>query len=410
MKNSESFEPSLYKPDGRKIILYGAGIYGEYAMRALERLNIKADLFCDRAKYSTEFCGIPVISPDQLPEHEGAHVIICACSHFREIELILQKLDNIKYYDMIPLFGIISPQDLKEFHAMTYYENDFFKDQYIMEIDGNNKDNEILITTVNLHITERCTLNCGSCAEMMPYYSQPKDLDITMLISALEKYLQCVDELPIVAIQGGETFMHKELHRLVDFCCKEPKIRQVSLTTNGTIVPTGDNFECLKNHKITVRVNDYINSSRNIDALSEKLKSGNIRFSVASYEDSVWFDIGGLDKRDYTNEQVREVFKTCMFKNDIGIMNGRLYRCARSRAGINLKAIPDCKWEYVNLVDDSSIEETKKSIKKMLKRSYLNSCYYCNSPIYDNVEIKSGLQVKGIIPYKITDEVIENEI
>lgn len=412
MNKTETFEPLDYKPESGKLILYGAGVYGEYAFRALKKLGITVDFFCDRSKFGSDLFGVPVISPEEIKKYkDDAYVIICASARFREIEIFLKKEGFNKYYNMLSLFEVVSPDEIEKYHAMTYYDNTFLRDQYIMDMNEESSvTDEILVTTVTLHITERCTLNCRDCAEMMPYYKNPKDLNIDELIASLERFLACVEQLPVAAIQGGETFMHRELYRLVEYCCENPKIKQVSLTTNGTIVPFGQNLSCLHHPKAVVRINEYGEFSKNIPKLEETFKQTGVRYSIEYSKDALWSSIGGLEKRKYSEEQLRAVFNGCIFKNDIGIMNGRLSRCVRSRNGIALSAIPDCKWEYLDLLADVPLEELKNQIKKLLKLPYLNSCYYCDSPLFMDTEVERAVQAKGILPYIITNEVIEDAL
>ena len=73
------------KPDflvhDRSIILWGAGKVGGVAAHCLKKRGVLFEAFCDIAKdkWGTEFCGHPVISPEELQKYyPNAIVLISA--------------------------------------------------------------------------------------------------------------------------------------------------------------------------------------------------------------------------------------------------------------------------------------------------------------------------------------------
>ena len=56
-------------------------------------------------------------------------------------------------------------------------------------------------------------------------------------------------------------------------------IKEIVIYTNATIIPKGENFECLKNDKIFIEITDYGNLSRRRDELIKLLEENNIRYT-----------------------------------------------------------------------------------------------------------------------------------
>jgi hypothetical protein len=67
--------------DGKsRIVIYGAGNFGKCTKDFLEALHIKVDSFCDTQKYGSAFCGIDVISPDDLTADDYVVIAIGSTS------------------------------------------------------------------------------------------------------------------------------------------------------------------------------------------------------------------------------------------------------------------------------------------------------------------------------------------
>ena len=55
---------------------------------------------------------------------------------------------------------------------------------------------------------------------------------------------------------GGEPFVSKQLYRYVQHFVDQDKIEFIHIFSNGTIVPTGENLECLKHPKVFVNISN----------------------------------------------------------------------------------------------------------------------------------------------------------
>ena len=81
MRYTEPFVIEKY--DGkRKIIIYGAGNYGEIAYEALGTFGIGVYAFADMGLAGKKFKGVDCISPGRLAEHKGDIIILATLNYF----------------------------------------------------------------------------------------------------------------------------------------------------------------------------------------------------------------------------------------------------------------------------------------------------------------------------------------
>ena len=105
MDQIKSFMPDKIKK-GQKIIIYGAGRYGELALRGLQHLSLQPSFFVDRSLAGTMYLGINVIAPKELENYKNDIVLIASYNYFNEMLEILQTTGIKYYYDILELLKI----------------------------------------------------------------------------------------------------------------------------------------------------------------------------------------------------------------------------------------------------------------------------------------------------------------
>ena len=68
---------------------------------------------------------------------------------------------------------------------------------------------------VEMPITTRCNFLCRDCSNLIPYFKNPADFDLKMLIRDIDDFLSHVDRVHRFIIMGGETFLYRDLHALI---------------------------------------------------------------------------------------------------------------------------------------------------------------------------------------------------
>ena len=205
--------------------------------------------------------------------------------------------------------------------------------------------------------------------------------------------MDSVDSLYEFRVVGGEPFINKQIGKVINKLLQYETIKEIVIYTNATIIPKGENFECLKNDKIFVEITDYGSLSRRKDELIKLLKENNIRFTSII---PVWTDSGKLKFQNASEKELLDKFNNCCMIDKTTILNGKLYRCPFSANAHNLKAIPENKDDIVDLGDENkSIDELKTEIAKLHEsKKYLEACKYCNGRDHLAPKIKPAIQTK----------------
>ena len=94
------------------------------------------------------------------------------------------------------------------------------------------------------------------------------------------------------------------------------------------------------------------NCQRNLEKLQEKLNKFGITYVSTPAEN--WLDCSDLKKHNRKPHENQEVFKQCCVKYIYTLLDGKLYRCPFIANAANLKALPENKANYVDLINDKT--------------------------------------------------------
>ncbi len=116
-------------------------------------------------------------------------------------------------------------------------------------------------TSLRISVTDRCNIRCTYCMpELEPAFFPKSELltfeEITRLSSLLVDQCGITD----IRITGGEPLVRKDLHRLIERLADIPKLKDLSLTTNGLL---------LKNHAHHLMKAGLKRINISLDTLSE---------------------------------------------------------------------------------------------------------------------------------------------
>ena len=100
----------------------------------------------------------------------------------------------------------------------------------------------VVLPQVELVVTTHCTLRCRGCLHLIPELHTPggpggRHVPTKELLATLERLFDLIDAVGIFFLGGGEALLHPDAALLLDRLAAEPKVRNVKIWTNGTIVP-----------------------------------------------------------------------------------------------------------------------------------------------------------------------------
>ncbi|OGO81129.1 MAG: hypothetical protein A2Y21_07235 [Clostridiales bacterium GWC2_40_7] len=389
------------------IIIFGAGIVGEILSCFCKKEGIKIECFCDnnRSKAQSNFCDMEVIfTPDLKAKYKDAIFLITAA----DIKDIVQQLHESGYTKCFAGGPLLRDFDISQCPldiSMDFAE--YALGTCVLCHDYYLNPGQLFLRSVDVIVTERCSLKCKDCSNLMQYYKKPEDCDINQLLQSIDAFCAVVDEVNECRVIGGEPLMNKEFHLIVKRLIDEPKVKKIIIYTNGTIIPNEKQMMSLRNKKVLVFITDYGLLSRNLSGFLQVLEKNDISFFVRKA--TGWTNCSTIMRHNRSADRLREIYKDCCAKNLVTLSNGKLYRCPFTANAARLSAVPDYKDDYVDLfeepLDDVNIHEVKNKVREyLLNKEYLETCDYCNGRSLADPEIPPAIQASKPLEYQRYNE------
>jgi len=387
------------------LVIFGAGVIGRLTFEALKEKNIKVNYFCDSDKRKqTEFENIKIISPNDLDKLDKNTDIFHCTQYFDSVIPFLKNKGFKNFYKSSDLLSSIdnekiykgSLSSIKLNRYIEFYDKMSMKEDYI-------RDAKLNFKSIDIQITEKCSLKCKDCSNLMQYYEKPQDSALDILFKSIDRFMSCIDALDEFRVLGGDPFMNKELYKIINKLVTYEKCKKVIVYTNAKIVPKGENLNCLKNKKVILDITNYGECSSSHLKIVELAKKENLAFTTNRC--TTWMDCGKIMPFTNKNEkELKHMFKNCCNSDLISLLHGKLYGCPFSANAVNLKAIPQNDSDEVNLINDAlSIAELREQIKKLCyEKKYLTACSYCNGRDYSVANIPAAIQTKKPLQKEVT--------
>ena len=385
------------------VIIFGAATIGEVMFQACRSLGIKVECFCDNNINKTQkaMCGIKVIHTPLLKEKYKDAIFLISAADIKDVVDQLHILGYSKWY---PCSILLRDFDIYQYQfsvPMDFVE--YAVGTCLLCHDSYSIPDKVFLRSVDIIITERCSLKCRDCSNLAQYYKNPKNCNIKKLIESIDAFCSIIDEVNEFRVIGAEPFMNKEYHLIIKRLTDEPKVKKIVIYTNGTIVPEEDKIKYLNNKKVLFIITDYGKLSRNLKNLTQKLSSNNIAFYV--HKAKGWTDCAKIGRHHRNIEDQKEIFKSCCAKNTITISDGKLYRCPFAANAARLRAVPDYNNDYVNFLQESrkaiDVYDMKKKFRSfLLEKDFLEVCDYCNGRSFGDPEITPAIQTKKPLEYE----------
>lgn len=239
---------------------------------------------------------------------------------------------------------------------------------------------------LELVVTEKCSLRCKDCANLMQHYCAPMHYPLEQLQADIELLAQRASAVWTLQVLGGEPLMLPQLDKLLQMLCTQRFIKRIQVVTNGTIAPWGNQLAALKHRKITVLISNYGEHSRKMETLRALLPKERIRFKTLDY--SAWMDYGDLSPRHLTREQRARSFAQCASAECKTLLKGRVYACPRSAHMANLQ-MTDAAADCLDLADAANFRERALAFYNL---ESVAACEHCTPPDA-RASISPGLQM-----------------
>lgn len=399
----ESFKRPDFNKFNNNIILWGAGKVGAVAAHCLKSIGVNFIAFCDIAKdkWGTEFCGHRVISPNELFDNYPKVAVLISTTFHNSIE---PRLVDRGYKDIFDCVSLFLKIDFKNYDFwMTKEYSIRMVEQYLGAIYS-KKTHIDTIDQIYLNITTKCTLRCRHCSSFTPYIANPRIFDADEIMEDCNKLLDVIEKVRVVNFFGGEPLLHPQLPDMIRSLTNNNKIERISLITNGTIIPSKELINAIKNeNRFLVRISNYGPISKNVDNIVEILEREGIKYEVTNY--SYWDESTKVGKFNLSSEKIREKFTLCTATNVLFILNRKLYLCSPASVLCEIGAVPSSETNYVDLKTKDMIL-LKKKVYDFIERTrtcnYIDACKYCSGGVCVQFENKVPVaeQTKELLTFE----------
>jgi len=377
------------------MIIFGAGVVGEATLHACRAKGIEVECFVDdRIKGS--LLGVPIKKTSEIKK--GAFYLTSPNildmigpvwgmgGSWKSCSEVLKDFD-ISGIDFLSINGNNESSKYTTEHVkylirtVLHHHDDYLNPE------------KLSIQNVDLIVTERCSMKCKDCANLMQYYENPENADLNEMVQTIDSLCEKADEVYEVRVIGGEPFMNKDVHLIVEKLTSKENISKVSIFTNATIVPRDPQWEALSHPKVRFFITDYDELSRNLQKLLPALEERKIPY--VSEKANGWTDSAALDRHGRTQEENASIFASCCAKNLATLHDGFLYRCPFSANADKLKAIPDYFEDRI-VVRTATRDEIRSFLRD---KTSIQACDHCNGRSYDAPVIQPAIQTKKPLTY-----------
>ncbi len=253
---------------------------------------------------------------------------------------------------------------------------------------------------IEYKVTTHCTLKCKDCCHYAPYFEHHIDnVSFEKFKKEIDELLKYTDIIYALALMGGETFLAKDLAKMVKYALSKKQIKFIEITTNATILPDDELIKVLRNRKDCIvgisdyRSNETLKSRLHIEEIRNIFDKNNILYILSDFDSGTvpnW-QMPPLVLEPNKKEGNLTTTNNCRIKNCHTYANGILYLCPLQfymlfgKDGYKVKSD-----EIVNIFDKENV------VKKLLDFYTKSSFEFCNYCVLENTktEIPAAIQLQ----------------
>tara|TARA_B100000767_G_scaffold274690_1_gene308521 strand:- start:1050 stop:2276 length:1227 start_codon:yes stop_codon:yes gene_type:complete len=383
----------------KSTILFGTGNLGKIALKAINNTNIEVIAIADNdeSKWGKQWNGYDVINPKDIKNYNQVDSIIIASLNFPYMrKQVLDVNKSINIYDFDFLLNEINLEECN-----TDWSADRCKEQldlYTYSVNAQKKKGDLFLNSIDLVLTEKCSLKCKDCSNLMQYYAKPVDEDFDTLVNSIDKILSTVGHIREVRIIGGEPLLYKKIDLVINHLLKYDNYDKIYIYTNGTIVLKGDKMNVFNNPKVVFKISNYGEISRNVEKLENKLDELNIQYITERVR--TWQDCAIIDKFDRDEKLTKSIFGNCCENQGLTVLHGKLYLCPFAAHATNLDAIEKYDDDIIDTKDEKNLDFKKQLEDLYFNREYIGACHSCNGRDHNVAKVEAGVQTKEVLKYQ----------
>jgi len=415
----------IRKLKGYKTVIYGAGATGMTLLDSMRANGMEPLFFVDRRyQECSSMEGVTLRPPEALIEVNTVDTVVIMAINAELIrEFNQEPFDNIQAYSpsaVVIHMGIHVNSILRFAHCYQKLERkeDFnivecldcgaemkwcgicgIYQKHLQRIAPGRK-------TLAKHPSRKfdlfgyimgqyCDLRCKDCCEYVPYMKNPAFSDYRTILSDCSKIAASCEFLRYIELIGGEPLLHPQFREVLEGLLKIENVGYIRIFTNGTIVPKDDVWELLKNPRVVVNLSNYTSQAQgkqleNIHQTMKELKKRGIRYIYS--ESKAWLSYGeDFRDRGQEDKMVEDRVSQCFCFHCHRVFQGKLYRCIRQYAGIQLGQLERIEGEYVD-INAWDPDTLARKLDEFEELSFIDACRRCDMP-FDCPVVPAAIQL-----------------
>jgi len=390
--------------DKSGVIIFGTGNCGTIVLETLlnKKINVLALSDNNMHRWGNKINEIEIIPPKEISnKFKDVPVLIAVDLNFPFIRKQLNELKISEIYDCDFIFSSLEI-DLENCKNVTWSETRFKQkiDLYMYSVLAHkNRKTTLKVDSIDLMLTEKCSLKCKDCSNLMQLYAKPIDQDFEMVISSIDTFLNSVDHCREIRLLGGEPLMYKKVYQVVEHVLKYKNFDQLKINTNGTIIPKENKINVFQDKRVFFDISNYGKISRNVNGLVKVLEEKKISHNAARVTE--WQDVGKIIKSNRSDQLNKEIFGNCCINRGLTLLHGKLYLCPFSANATNLKAIKYVDEEIIDIKLYNKTELKDKIQKLYFETDFLEACKSCNGRDHNVKRVEAALQAAEPLKYEI---------
>lgn len=393
----ENFVNHLKHTD-KNIILFGAGAVGEQILRSCQANEIQIACFCDNhpQKNGQVVNGVLVLPLEEIKKKYAEPIFILSPLneiHQKNIAKQLELQGFTSYHSAREFFENIGESTL---HVLEKSQANRLKMRCYESVDSE----KMYIESIDLMITERCTLRCKDCSSLMPYYEKPMDCQKTDLFAYIDRIDELFDVVGELRILGGEPLIHPNFYEIIRYAQTKSTFECIKIYTNATILPKKEELQTFDTQIVAFYASNYPNLSMKMKELCALLSELDISYMRNDMEE--WIQCTKIQCYHRTEQELEHVYRGCLAKICRTVSDGKLFTCPFLAHADRLQALPKISIDFIDLMDTTLPNDIiQKEIKQYIYGvPFLKGCDYCSSRnLEETIVIPVAVQTKEVLSY-----------
>ena len=380
--------------DVHNIYIYGYGIAGRWLYDNIPHKNrVKGFIDTDYKKSGVSEFGVNITTPQCLSSTILPDSIII--NTVIDIQDVIDIVDKLRHRKALPL-GLYLDDINELVHNNITGESDSFLNYSLSAVkcchEGYFSTDKLFLRSIDLVITEKCSLKCKDCSNLMQYYDKPVDVSFSEIVFDFNKLTENIDGIFEVRLIGGEPFMNKDIYKILEYLYTKNNIVKIVVYSNAMIPIRQEYAHLLANEKLVFSLTDYGGLAKNTPRVVTQLEELGAAYRLHPPEN--WTDSGVIGDFKRDSADIQNIFANCCGKNLLTLSEGKLFRCPFSANADRLRAIPDDPLNYVSV--DASPAELRHFSRNI---KFLPACNYCKGRSFDSPSIVPATQALKPLSY-----------